>query len=50
MLAILFFIAIFAALGWYVWRDRKSGKVAADLAKIDAAAKAEAERLKKLLP
>ena len=50
MLSILFFVAIFAALGYYVWRDRKSGKVAADLSKLDAAAKAEAERLKKLIP
>lgn len=48
MIAILFFVVIFAALGFYVWKDRASAK--GNLSKLDAAVKAEAERLKKLIP
>lgn len=50
MIGILFFIAIFGLLGYYLWREHKSGKSAAEMSKLDAAAKAEAERLKKLIP
>ena len=50
MLGILFFVVIFGLLGYYLWREHKSGKAAAELSKLDAAVKAEAERLKKLIP
>jgi hypothetical protein len=50
MLAILFFVVIFAALGIWIWRDHNKAKAARDLAKVDAAVKAEADRLAKKIP
>ena len=50
MLGILFFVAIFSVLGVYLWREHKAGKATAEMSKLDAAVKAEAERLKKLIP
>ena len=50
MLAILIFGATFAALGAYLWRNRKSAKEAAEMSKLDAAVKAEGDRLRKLAP
>ena len=50
MLGILFFVAIFCLLAFYLWREHKAGKATAEMSKLDAAVKAEAERLKKLIP
>lgn len=50
MLAILFFVVIFALLGVYIWRDHNKGNAAREMAKLDAAVKAEAERLRKMIP
>ena len=50
MLGIMFFVAIFCLLAFHVWREHKTGKATAELSKLDAAVKAEAERLKKLIP
>lgn len=50
MLAILFFVVIFCVLGFYVWRDHHKAQAARDMAKLDAAVKAQAEHLAKKIP
>ena len=50
MLAILFFVVIFLLLGVYIWRDHHKAQAARDMAKLDAAVKAQAEQLAKKIP
>jgi Flp pilus assembly protein TadB len=50
MLGILFFVVILAALGFYIWRDHNKAKAAREMAKLDAAVKAQAENLAKKIP